>query len=225
MQVARGRLKGLLNNLMTETEEEDQEPVVKQQPRASSSGGRGRPRRSRLASAPRAYVMKLFDRCVNVTNFNEETPLYPICRAWFFDRKKNPDLPGESTGPIYYNGREPLLKQLQMGRIERVAALPPPNDDEEIQKIPYCEPPALENGLNLFTVDYVSGVDQGVAISNDNWSPFQDWENPVISTQDLTASYIDRWRKVREAWQLQSRHYSQRYEDSFQVLETLFANN
>lgn len=151
MTVARGRLKGLLN-MMTETEEEDAEPITKQ---ARGSSNRGRPRRSRVANAPSAYVMKLFDRCVNVTNFDESTPLYPICRAWFFDRKKNSPPSTESVGPIYYNGREPLLKQLQMGRIERVAALPPPNEDEEIQKIPYCEPPAMENGLNSFTEDFV----------------------------------------------------------------------
>ena len=26
--------------------------------------------------------MKLFDRSVNLTSFSEQTPLYPICRAW-----------------------------------------------------------------------------------------------------------------------------------------------
>lgn len=26
--------------------------------------------------------MKLFDRAVDLTPFNEQTPLYPICRAW-----------------------------------------------------------------------------------------------------------------------------------------------
>lgn len=26
--------------------------------------------------------MKLFDRSVDLSQFNENTPLYPICRAW-----------------------------------------------------------------------------------------------------------------------------------------------
>lgn len=29
-----------------------------------------------------SYVMKLFDRSVDLSQFNENTPLYPICRAW-----------------------------------------------------------------------------------------------------------------------------------------------
>lgn len=29
-----------------------------------------------------SYVMKLFDRAVDLTPFTEQTPLYPICRAW-----------------------------------------------------------------------------------------------------------------------------------------------
>ena len=28
------------------------------------------------------YVMKLYDRSVDLAQFEEDTPLYPICRAW-----------------------------------------------------------------------------------------------------------------------------------------------
>lgn len=29
-----------------------------------------------------SYIMKLFDRSVNLAKFNESTPLYPLCRSW-----------------------------------------------------------------------------------------------------------------------------------------------
>lgn len=29
-----------------------------------------------------SYIMKLFDRSVNLAKFDEDTPLYPLCRAW-----------------------------------------------------------------------------------------------------------------------------------------------
>ena len=29
-----------------------------------------------------AFVMKLFDRGVDLAQFDDSTPLYPICRAW-----------------------------------------------------------------------------------------------------------------------------------------------
>lgn len=38
---------------------------------------------------PTAFVMKLFDRSVDLTQFTPDTPLYPICRAWFQNNPKN----------------------------------------------------------------------------------------------------------------------------------------
>jgi len=29
-----------------------------------------------------SYVMKLFDRSVDLAQFTHDTPLYPVCRAW-----------------------------------------------------------------------------------------------------------------------------------------------
>lgn len=38
---------------------------------------------SDMPSKPQAsFVMKLFDRGVDLAQFDESTPLYPICRAW-----------------------------------------------------------------------------------------------------------------------------------------------
>lgn len=38
------------------------------------------------------YVMKLFDRSVDLAQFQEDTPLYPICRAWMANQPRNPHL-------------------------------------------------------------------------------------------------------------------------------------
>lgn len=34
--------------------------------------------------------MKLFDRSVDLARFEEDTPLYPICRAWMANQPRNP---------------------------------------------------------------------------------------------------------------------------------------
>lgn len=36
--------------------------------------------------------MKLFDRSVDLAKFNEDTPLYPICRAWMYNEPYNGNL-------------------------------------------------------------------------------------------------------------------------------------
>lgn len=42
-----------------------------------------------MAEAPKpqpSFVMKLFDRGVDLAQFDESTPLYPICRAWMHNK-------------------------------------------------------------------------------------------------------------------------------------------
>lgn len=43
-----------------------------------------------IAPFHHTYVMKLFDRSVDLARFEEDTPLYPICRAWMQNQPRNP---------------------------------------------------------------------------------------------------------------------------------------
>ncbi|KAI8437182.1 hypothetical protein MSG28_010509 [Choristoneura fumiferana] len=64
--------------------------------------------KSRRPSPPRqSYVLKLFDRSVDLSQFNEDSPLYPICRAWIANQPKanykpedRIELPGPEGPPI-----------------------------------------------------------------------------------------------------------------------------
>ena len=48
-----------------------------------------------------SYIMKLFDRSVNLAKFEEDTPLYPLCRAWMKNQPRAPTVKSEkSTDPI-----------------------------------------------------------------------------------------------------------------------------
>ena len=38
------------------------------------------------------YVMKLFDRSVDLAQFDDVTPLYPVCRAWMKNQPHNQNL-------------------------------------------------------------------------------------------------------------------------------------
>lgn len=38
--------------------------------------------------ARQSYVLKLFDRSVDLSQFSEDSPLYPICRAWIANQPK-----------------------------------------------------------------------------------------------------------------------------------------
>jgi len=43
-----------------------------------------------------SYIMKLFDRSVDLAKFSYDTPLYPVCRAWIH----NLSLPPSQEQPL-----------------------------------------------------------------------------------------------------------------------------
>lgn len=55
-----------------------------------------------------AYIIKLFDRSVDLAQFNTSTPLYPICRAWM---KNNPSVRESVASP----GSPPGMTEEEVG--------------------------------------------------------------------------------------------------------------
>jgi len=45
------------------------------------------------------YVMKLFDRSVDLAQFDEDAALYPICRAWLKNQPSNRQLGPREKSP------------------------------------------------------------------------------------------------------------------------------
>ena len=45
------------------------------------------------------YIMKLFDRSVDLAVFDEDSPLYPICRAWLKNNPHSREPPPRSPTP------------------------------------------------------------------------------------------------------------------------------
>ncbi|XP_041979121.1 protein lin-37 homolog [Aricia agestis] len=92
---ARGRLKGALMDVLDTAEESDTSmentPVKKEGRKVSAEEddytSEEDGRQNKLP--PRqSYVLKLFDRSVDLSQFSEDSPLYPICRAWIANRPK-----------------------------------------------------------------------------------------------------------------------------------------
>jgi protein lin-37 len=66
-----------------EAEDEEEEPPVKikKEPRGTKTIKQHIQSQNYTPQAA-SYIMKLFDRSVNLAQFEEDTPLYPLCRAW-----------------------------------------------------------------------------------------------------------------------------------------------
>lgn len=183
MVAARGRLKGALQDIANITEDESEID--------SSKPSRGRPpKRVKKETTPppqqpkvqHSFIMKLFDRCVDLAKYTENTPLYPICRAWMMNQPKSNQiikyvsiyissknsffidyLCFVSQYPSYKMKKEEdlverksndtLLDDLKNAKISEVTEMPPINESE-ISRIPT---PIFElnNAKTTIDLDYV----------------------------------------------------------------------
>lgn len=94
VQAARGRLKGALQDVVTVGDDDDEpKPSTSQQHEPAPTRGRP-PKRPRKEVAPpspvnHSFIMKLFDRSVDLAKYEENTALYPICRAWMINQPRS----------------------------------------------------------------------------------------------------------------------------------------
>ncbi|XP_051535127.1 protein lin-37 homolog [Myxocyprinus asiaticus] len=144
-----------------------------------------------------AYVIKLFDRSVDLAQFSTTTPLYPICRAWM---RNNPTVREKTApSPPHSSGEDEMTDMLN-GKGQNVYRLPPPvscsvNSAGELVnlRIPPVEKPAESQ-----SVDSAAGA------------------SPLI------FSHIKRWKKIRQKWKEASNKNQLRYSESIKILKEMY---
>lgn len=92
VSTARGRLKGALMDVLEPAAEDSdssyEEAPYKEDIPEQDSDEEDRLKLRRRSLQQQSYVLKLFDRSVDLSQFNESSPLYPICRAWIANQPK-----------------------------------------------------------------------------------------------------------------------------------------
>lgn len=71
----------------TEDDEDEEEEEPEPKPRATQKSKRAAPPLAPAPTMHQTYVMKLYDRSLDLARFKEDDPLYIICREWC---KNNP---------------------------------------------------------------------------------------------------------------------------------------
>lgn len=151
------------------------------------------------------YVIKLFDRSVDLAQFNEYTPLYPICRAWM---RNNPTVREEPRSPSPLQPSAPEdeeLAEVLNGKSQDIYRLPSP----------------LPRPVNA------AGEKVNLRIP----SPLPNTEGPLNismppesfpATTDLISSNMKRWKKIRQRWKEASHRNQLRYSESMKILKEMF---
>ncbi|XP_047030472.1 protein lin-37 homolog isoform X1 [Helicoverpa zea] len=144
---ARGRLKGALMEVLDPAGDEsdassDYVPDKRdsQSQETEKSEDEERPYRRKWSPHRQSYVLKLFDRSVDLSQFTEESPLYPICRAWIANQPR--------ANYSEFGKSEPEL-DLQSETLE----LPGP-EGPHVSKIPPLLPEQLKANKNNINLNY-----------------------------------------------------------------------
>lgn len=160
VQAARGRLKGALRDVVSGNDDEDDEIV----PSLPSRGRPPKKARKEFQMPPalpthQSFIMKLFERSVDLAKYNESTSLYPICRAWMLNQPRSNAVINfknrANEEPIAREEMPDLLKDYQLGAITEITEMPAP-ENVEVSRIPSPIPFQIESSKDNIDLDYVS---------------------------------------------------------------------
>ncbi|XP_063984451.1 protein lin-37 homolog [Diachasmimorpha longicaudata] len=218
VDVARHRFKGALRELKHHSESASSESSDESPPPDYKAGKRvqkpnyssPKPKIRRRRPLPNeqlfhhTYVMKLFDRSVDLAQFREDTPLYPICRAWMANQPRNPNLVPKIRSPspeIVNEVHSDNLLLDENGELRDVYNLPAPQQRQEIfpkNRIPSPIPLPKEK-LNL------------------------DYDGQTLKSREvLMKEHRMHWGQVRRKWHQQTHKNEQRFAKSAYILSTIF---
>ncbi|XP_063710043.1 protein lin-37 homolog [Culicoides brevitarsis] len=205
MQSSRSKLKSTLEEAEKELSEDEseaeEEEEVAERPRKKQ--------KTKQFTTPttihQSYIMKLFDRSVDLAKFDERSTLYPICRAWM-KNMKGPKVNLETTKeePTFRRKMPGMLVMINNGIEAEVRSLPPPNKSDLAGPYP-PKIPAQEKS-NKFNIDL----------------NYKFTDSDLLDNEELLALNIKRWREVRDNWQTHTKEYSKRYQDSYDILDGLY---
>jgi len=154
------------------------------------------------------YVMKLFDRSVDLAQFDESTSLYPIARAWI---QNQPHGKGKGRGD---RGSEEVVDGVSMGKEGGdVFRLPPPSQTVSETEGSGRVPNRLSWPKEEFFIHSGSSDSQ------------MDMEQTAVvppSQEQLLASHLGRWSAIRQQWKRQSAVHESRYAESMSIIKNMF---
>ncbi|XP_048512234.1 protein lin-37 homolog isoform X2 [Athalia rosae] len=215
--VARDRLKGALRELLHHSDsgssaDSSEENTTQEESMTPAKTMRfqqaKRMRRRRQipmdTSFNHTYVMKLFDRSVDLAQFREDTPLYPICRAWMANQPRNPNLVPKvrSPSPEILNETSTNVNLFDSdNELQDVYKLPAPLLREEAWPRHRVPSPIIlpKEELNL------------------------EYEGQNLRTREaLMRDHVRHWTEVRKKWHQQAHKNEQRFEQSANILGAMY---
>uniref|UniRef100_A0A023F855 Protein lin-37 homolog n=1 Tax=Triatoma infestans TaxID=30076 RepID=A0A023F855_TRIIF len=213
---ARDRFKGALQHLLphsdedSDSSEEDHWPPSKKRlsinkKKQQKSSEPEKPPEPDTTKFQQSFVMKLFDRSVDLAQFNENTPLYPICRAWIANQPHQ----------VYNVSNNNAIKQ-SPPQNEEPYIIKEEKDFDPLKDVHVLPPP--DTHLNG---DYKVRVPEKITYQSKYNIIHQDGMEPPSRDKILKDNLI-HWNNVRRSWLKASAKNELRYTNSIKVLSAMF---
>ncbi|KAL1140541.1 hypothetical protein AAG570_000471 [Ranatra chinensis] len=153
------------------------------------------------------FVMKLFDRSVDLAQFSEQTPLYPICRAWIANQPHQ---------MLTYNNFVKKRSQSPCPKEDPEPVVLGDNDSDickDVYRLPLPNTPIYGN--NKIRVPEITKYHSRFNKMD------QDGIEPPTREQ-LLQDNLSHWTNVRQSWLDACAKNEARYKQSFRVLLAIF---
>ncbi|XP_060041751.1 protein lin-37 homolog isoform X1 [Erinaceus europaeus] len=149
------------------------------------------------------YVIKLFDRSVDLAQFSENTPLYPICRAWMRNSPAVRERERSPSSPLPPLPEDEEGSEITSSKSRDVYKLPPPTapgppGDACRSRIPSPLQPETQG------------------------TPDEEPSEPEPSPSTLIYRNMQRWKRIRQRWKEASHRNQLRYSESMKILREMY---
>ncbi|XP_064632985.1 protein lin-37 homolog [Lineus longissimus] len=152
------------------------------------------------------YVMKLFDRSVDLAQFEDNTPLYPICRAWMRNQ------------PLNQN----LAPQKPLEATQEPADINTDSDEDSDSPKDVCK---LPDPIPIET-DKIGGykdprIAKPIKQAAEHLNIHAD-QDTAPAPEQLLLSNMQHWKTVRQSWKEAGRVNEIRYKETTKLLRDMF---
>lgn len=156
------------------------------------------------------FIIKLFDRTINLSELDGTTPLYKICHDWISSSNNMTLIRSQPKKPPRQQRQEErdpdVLEKLKNEEINVVHAMPP--FDSDVKKKEPMETDEDEEEDRRRNLD-------SILLFNEDLEEF--------SRENLLAEHKNKWKKKKEEWIKNREEFNEKkYSDSLELLEHMY---
>lgn len=156
------------------------------------------------------FIIKLFDRTINLSQLDQTTSLYKICHDWISSSNNFTSIRSQLKKPLrpsYKAERDPeILEKLKNDEINSVGTMPPFDVDVKMKKrMETDEDEEEDKRRNL----------DSILLFNEELEEF--------SKANLLAEHKDKWKKKKEEWIKNREEFNEiKYASSLELLDYMY---